>query len=460
MKVYIFGTGKYYQRYKNYFVNTDIIALFDNSTDKIGNIVDGRVVEKFDIKSLKNFDYIYILIRKYVHVKEELIKLGVPEDKICSWRSDLVKLKYEDNMCKKYYSNVSKTRNQKKILLISHELSYSGAPLALVSLGKILLKCGYYVVMASSVDNKKFREYVMSLGIDVVIDGNLAIGALSDIPWIREFSHVVVNTALLYYLLVSIYTKQIVIWWLHEYAQTYEMMSDAIGIDRFVADKIYSNGIKIYSVGEVAERCFRMMYKFGETKKLIYGIEDFFVSRSVPKHEKIIAVIGSNLYAKGIDLFVEIAAHWQYKKLSGLRFVAVVSNADSVEKEFYDKYNGNCNVCFVENMEHHLLQVFYRDIFALMVPSRQDIMPIVAAEAFMNHIPVLMSSVAGTAKYIEDGVNGFVCDPDNLHEWIDRVQYLIDNPAQAEAIGDKGRMIYENIFSMSVFENSVIEMLD
>lgn len=114
MKVYILGTGRYYQMYKNYFERVDVIGLLDNSKDKIGSIIDGYVVERFDTKSLKEFDYIYILIRKYVLVKEALIQLGVPEDKIRSWHSDLVKLKYDDGMCKKYYSNISNSRKQKK----------------------------------------------------------------------------------------------------------------------------------------------------------------------------------------------------------------------------------------------------------------------------------------------------------------------------------------------------------
>lgn len=460
MKVYIFGTGRYYQMYKNYFERVDVIGLLDNSKDKIGSIIDGYVVERFDTKSLKEFDYIYILIRKYVLVKEALIQLGVPEDKIRSWRSDLVKLKYDDGMCKKYYSNISNFRKQKKVLLISHELSYSGAPLALLSLGQVFLKHGYHVVIASPVDNKNFREYIMTLGIDVVIDGNLTIGHLSDIQWARAFSYVVVNTVLLYYLLASIHTKQTVVWWLHEYAQTYDVMIENIGVDRFIVDKILFNCIKIYSVGDVAERCFRTIYKFGNVKELLYGIEDFFVSRNVIKNEKIIAVIGSNLYAKGIDLFVEIAEYWKKQKSSGVRFVAVVSNAESVQLEFDNKYSGKCNVQFIENMEHNLLKSFYREIFALLVPSRMDVMPIVAAEAFMNHIPVMISSVAGTAHYIEDGFNGFVCESGNLQEWTDKLQYLLDNSDKAEQIGHEGRLIYENVFSMDVFEKNVLKIFD
>ena len=460
MKVYIFGTGRYYQLYKNYFKKTDIIALFDNNTAKTGNIIDGHVVEKFDINHLGIFDYIYILIRKYLPVKEQLIDMGVPENKICSWRSGLVKLKYEYNMCKKYYSSTLENIPPKSVLLISHDLSYSGAPLALLSLGRVLLRNGYNVVMASPVDNKQFREYIMNLGIDVVIDGNLAIGNLEDISWVKEFQYVVVNTALMYYLLSAINSEQKVLWWLHECSQTYNEIRDSIGIDKYCMNKISKNNIDIYSVGPVAEHCLKMLHEFTNIKYLLYGLDDFYINTKILRNDKIVAMIGSNIHVKGIDLFVKIAEMLKSRQYIGVRFVAVVSNAECIQREFDNEYSCKCNVQFIENMEHDLLKLFYREIFALMVPSRMDVMPIVAAEAFMNHIPVLISSAAGTAQYIEEGVNGFVCDPGNLQEWTDKLQYLIYNPDKAEEIGHAGRQIYENIFSMDVFEKNVLRIFD
>lgn len=460
MKVYIFGTGKYYQMYRNYFEKTDVVGLLDNSTDKIGSIIDGHVVEKIDIQNLKEFDYIYILIRKYIPVKKQLINIGVSEDKICSWRYDLVKLRYEDDICKKYCSRTARNIDVKTVLLISHELSYSGAPFALLSLGKVLLRNGYNVVMASPIDNKQFREYVITLGFDVVIDGNLAIGNLEDISWVKEFQYVVVNTALMYYLLSAINSEQKVLWWLHECSQTYNEIRDSIGIDKYCMNKISKNDIDIYSVGPVAEHCLKMLHEFTNIKYLLYGLDDFYINANILRNDKIVAMIGSNIHVKGIDLFVKIAEMLKSRQYIGVRFVAVVSNAECIQREFDNEYSGKCNVQFIENMEHDLLELFYRDIFALMVPSRMDVMPIVAAEAFMNHIPVLISSAAGTAQYIEEGVNGFVCDPGNLQEWTEKLQYLLDNPDKAEKIGHAGRQIYENVFSMDAFEKNVLRIFD
>ena len=41
MKILIFGTGDYYERYKKWLVQEELLALIDNSQQKQGTEIDG-----------------------------------------------------------------------------------------------------------------------------------------------------------------------------------------------------------------------------------------------------------------------------------------------------------------------------------------------------------------------------------------------------------------------------------
>ena len=59
--------------------------------------------------------------------------------------------------------------NKGDILLISHDLTQSGAPILLFNLCKILLLEGYFVTVVSPNDGP-FREQYQRIGVIVIID--------------------------------------------------------------------------------------------------------------------------------------------------------------------------------------------------------------------------------------------------------------------------------------------------
>ena len=44
MKILLFGTGDYYQKYKRWFRKEDIAGLIDNDANKQGTLIDGYEV--------------------------------------------------------------------------------------------------------------------------------------------------------------------------------------------------------------------------------------------------------------------------------------------------------------------------------------------------------------------------------------------------------------------------------
>ena len=82
MKVLLFVTGDYYERYKKWFAEEEVLALLDNSPSKQNMIIDGRKVLSPEEGIKLSYDAIIILSFYVKTMREQLISLGVPREKI------------------------------------------------------------------------------------------------------------------------------------------------------------------------------------------------------------------------------------------------------------------------------------------------------------------------------------------------------------------------------------------
>ena len=60
-------------------------------------------------------------------------------------------------------------------------------------------------------------------------------------------------------------------------------------------------------------------------------------------------------------------------------------------------------------------------------------------EAAASGLPVVAARAGATPEMMEDGVTGYLVAPGNSDAMADRLVWLLQNPAQAKAMGQKGR---------------------
>jgi N-acetyl-alpha-D-glucosaminyl L-malate synthase BshA len=77
------------------------------------------------------------------------------------------------------------------------------------------------------------------------------------------------------------------------------------------------------------------------------------------------------------------------------------------------------------------------DVFLL--PSATESFGLAALEAMACEVPVIASRVGGLPEVIEDGVSGYLCDPDDLDGMAARGVALLSDPALRQRIGEGGR---------------------
>src|SRR5690606_13800803 len=73
------------------------------------------------------------------------------------------------------------------------------------------------------------------------------------------------------------------------------------------------------------------------------------------------------------------------------------------------------------------------DLFLL--PSAQESFGLAALEAMSCEVPVIASRVGGLTEVIQDGITGFVCDPDDVTGMADRSIQLLQDPDLRRKIG-------------------------
>ena len=82
----------------------------------------------------------------------------------------------------------------------------------------------------------------------------------------------------------------------------------------------------------------------------------------------------------------------------------------------------------------------YRNIDVCVIPSCfGDPLPTVAMEAAAYGRPVVASRVGGLPELVEDGVTGWLVEPNSPTELAGRLEWMADNPVAAISMGNAGR---------------------
>jgi colanic acid/amylovoran biosynthesis glycosyltransferase len=81
------------------------------------------------------------------------------------------------------------------------------------------------------------------------------------------------------------------------------------------------------------------------------------------------------------------------------------------------------------------------DIFLL--PSRAEASPVCVLEALASELPVIATDVGGMSELIDDGVNGFIVNPNNEKEYAQKIADLAHNAQKRRLMGQLGRQWVE-----------------
>lgn len=93
------------------------------------------------------------------------------------------------------------------------------------------------------------------------------------------------------------------------------------------------------------------------------------------------------------------------------------------------------------------------DVFVLC--THREGLPLVILEAMAQGKPVVATAVDGIPEIVEDGVTGYLHPHEDAVALADRINKLLDDPAQTAAMGRRSRDVVDRSFSQHAFVENV-----
>lgn len=466
MKIILFGTGVYYRRYRGKIPdNIEVIGLLDNNEKLWNACLDGTVIyPPQEIFSL-SFDNVVLLSAKAYEMKEQLLEMGVSEDKILYWREFCAKINRGKYIL--YGRRIRRSCDKKNILIITETLNYDGGTMAAVYAAMALEKRGYQTVLAAPDGNEILTAELEKKGLFLVICPALPYVYAETLADIRRFDAVIVNVFQMIQCACEISKVIPTLWWIHEcsdeyenfYTQTRKMFPAYDSLEKM-------KKAKVVAVSGIARDNFNLYYPEKIKALLPYGIPDMEDVAESHKNKKLVfAVIGTICKRKAQEVLVKAVSYLGKNERDKAEFWIIgKNNNDGYYKRLRKMTEEIPQIKFLGEMDRARLHNAYSKIDVVICCSMEETMSFTIGEGMMLRKVCITADRTGIAEYLEEGKSGFVFQTGNALELSDRMRWLLHNREKISVIGEKARQTYEKYFTMEKFgerlEDAVTDTID
>ena len=449
VNVVIFGTGMFYNSRKHTIPqNINIVAFIDNNVEKHGKFIDGiQVYSPKDVLRLE-CDIIILASGAFIDMKNQLLEIGVNENKIMNW---------EKFICSQYKGVLEKhsvvSQNGKKIVVIVPVINLAGGYIAVLNVCICLNKIGCSVTIVAPFVDDIFIKEANKLGISVWACPSILFIDKEEIEWIDEFDVVWVNSLHGMQCVDKICKMKPTIWWLHEYSKQYESCISVYG--EGIEDESYSMA-KIYAVSEIAKDNYGRFFDDESVKILELGIQDFYKRQEKNGNKVVIAMIGTIAKAKNqIELLCAIKKlPPEVKKQIECWFIGRVG-----ENDYYTRINNMAsdmdNVKMLGEMNRNKLEEIFKEINVVVCTSPEETMCMSIVEGMMNKKICITTYNTGVAKYIKNGVNGYIYHTGKLEELSILLNQVVTQFNELDDIRECARNTYLKSFDIEVLQEKI-----
>lgn len=347
-------------------------------------------------------------------------------------------------------------QHSKQILLVTHQLSRTGAPGALYDLALLLQKYGYTIDVISLKDGPLRDEFeyqgISSCIIPSLMEDNSIMESLLGI-----YDFIVGNTLACAPMISFLCNKsEKVFWWIHENELLFQQISS------YLSQLQLADNIHILSAGK---------YVQGLTQKYINHSSEV-LNISIPDspakppsvHDTIrFAQIGLIDGMKGQEIFISAILSLPEQIRNQCEFY-ICGDLTSANPDILNLIRSAAKlfpcIHLMDSMERNSLYQFYDTIDCIVVPSRIESMSAVMIEGFMKGKICICSDNTGISSYMTNGINGFIFKTNDSHELSDILIHIVQNFHSMESIKKEGRNIYDSFFSPICFEHSAAEIFE
>jgi len=347
-------------------------------------------------------------------------------------------------------------QSREDVLLVSHDLSLSGAPIMLLQLCGLLIRNGYFVTVICEREGPAGPLF-LEAGAPVIIDSLLLRQHETLTRFARNFDHVICNTVVTWPVVQQLSALTHTLWWLHE----------AKVLESFAHDPNFAGTLaNAPTVIGPSDYALRYIKKYnGHPEKIYYGYPDLSPDprpAAIAGEKIIFSIIGSIEPRKGQDIlvkaFLQLDPLWQDKV--ELWLVGRPHDAGYYQQLLQDIGPAAAHIKITGERDHEQCLDLMRRSDVVVCPSRDDPFPVVIVEALSLGKPCIVSSHTGFAELMTDSINGFVIPNEDSKALAMKIQQALRQPALLTAMGRAARQLYQEHLTMDAFEERFLALLD
>ncbi len=351
------------------------------------------------------------------------------------------------------YKNVDK----KKVLLYSHEFTYTGAPHSLLRICKVILKLGHYVEVWGPIDGE-FKKEFENLGVKTRIIPYSALKLQNIKQAIANFNLAIVNTMIphLAYLAIS----QIIptIWYIREATNMPDICK---GVP--LREEALKKANQLYCVSEYAADFIKKHYN--KNVKVIHNcVEDFGpISKNIINNNIINFVsLGTITERKAFDIYLNAFEKLpkEYQKRAHLYFAGrLISERKNYWEPILKQAEQNENITYVGEITNIDEKIkFMKKMNVVVVPSRDESCSLVVLEGASMGKPLIVTENVG-AKYMVNKNNGIIVKTNDIDSLSQAYKYFIDNVSLIPKMSKASRESYEKQATIDLYEQNIGKMI-
>jgi len=366
---------------------------------------------------------------------------------------------YNDSLLTAFDNN-----EKKNILLFSHELSLTGAPLVLYYTAKILRAQGNNVVVLSPVDGP-LRESYVNAGFPVILFEDVYNSASNDfLPrYGAIFDIIFINTIVPYKAVTLLCNSSTpVVWWVHDSHISYRYFEN-------VLPQTPPCNVRVLGGGYYAKKQLVDHYPHYQVEEFLYAIDDCSKAEiGTPpvldrRGRKLFLIVGTLEWRKGQDIAVEAIRSLPEEITNNCLFLFIGKDVDKNIAQTVDQLceESPAFVSRIMQLSHKDLRALYREADCLICPSRDDPMPVVVTEMQALSKAVICSENTGSASLIQQYGGGLLYRNNDPLLLAKEIQNFYFSPVEAiMTLGQEARTLYETCFSEQSFAKALSTLTD
>ncbi len=342
------------------------------------------------------------------------------------------------------------------ILIVSHDLTNSGAPRVVYDMAVALKEAGHFVVVLSETDGP-MRERLQEQGITVIIDSLALTGHPTVRDFVVNFDKVIANTIVAWRVVEQLSVNADIYWYIHETALIDEMIAAFPAILSLLA-----SDVRVLAATRRTARYLKTHRIEADVLETASEMPTVVAQPgSLPRTKKVrIGVFGTLERRKGQDIAASAFAliDPKIRRRAELIFFGRSHDRDfeAAQRADFGKIDG-----IVFGGEAKKLDYWKRmmEMDIVLVPSRDDALPMVSSDALALAKTVVCSDGAGVSDYVEDGVSAYVFASERPQELANLLEKLIVDEGMRVSVRDAGRAVFDRWFTMRHFRNRLDTVL-